>query len=371
MIAEAVATTARRIRGPVISVALVGSITTGEFNRRLPISDVDVFLVVEDSTPGSIQERLQRQLVRRFEAACPGWRFGVRIRERSELPEFDSHMWSWGYDLRRFVRTVAGDDVSSFLGPRPPVTATRLFRNLLERSWCDVLYLTTTRSPAERLALAARSVLDLVTLALLLEGQSAGTHWERVQAVSRGALGPRLVRRSALMTECWHIKTGTGRGRVRGSLTHGLIDISDELTSRLASRLWPSKRMRSELGAWFPLTDLVRGIPQLQHRAAGLLLHLNRIPAPGTPGAVAAAVFLVAAGRAAWHSLGCSADCQHMKKQLATANEALRMLSPAVACTAGDLLRMRREFAALRLARCPAARRDLARHLMRVASVSV
>lgn len=166
------------------SVYLIGSATTGEglwTRDRNDSSDLDLLVVVPSLPPATILRDLQ-DLVRGPHRGSRGRRFGVRVRETSELGAFARRMRSWGYSLGQDALVLCGAPVE--LPEDPGYTGLgALMNNWLERAWLDVSRAVFGSSGSSRDL--ACSAMDALTLGLLRLGIFEKTHADRIERWAR------------------------------------------------------------------------------------------------------------------------------------------------------------------------------------------
>ena len=370
----------------IISVVLVGSFTTGEFNNvGNQFSDIDILIIVAKSVSINEQRELRGRIVEHLVQLQPEGRFGIRLRSVDELEDFECHMLSWGYDLRRFARTITGIDLRTILGPKRIPGIELLTRNLLERLWCNVLYLPRTETSVEisdGVYAASRSILDLLHLTLASEGQFIGTHWERLGLLRKGITHSWLCEHQQLFDLCWEIKTGITVPSTSETVLSSMQKVSGQILLDLLRKFSMITCVPAEIIQWFPVPEYSSPCDSstlgLFERALEIVEPQQRtIVQWNCPQLIPLIAFLIAMDRASWHLLRYDNRDRfrpYLDQCLNTSADALATLCVAYkgvtsAMVQEEMLRfqrMRYAFAGVRMSHCESAKRDLEPHLFRL-----
>lgn len=168
------------------SLYMLGSFTTGEFNRsyQKSLSDIDFLAIVSSDFPLDKVPEI-RQDFRRFwkkTEPIPVSKVGLRVRTIEELPAFRRRMISWGYDIDQYALLFFGQPCLKKPSQYIKISQGEVIVNLIERLWCDVKFseLSNNNSKSD-IYTWAHSILDVLHLLLVQKDIYKFTHQERIQ----------------------------------------------------------------------------------------------------------------------------------------------------------------------------------------------
>lgn len=242
----------------VLSVVLVGSVTTGEarFDGELP-SDIDVLIVV-DREASVEAARCCRQVMHSLnglKAGLPrGVRLGIRTRGITELDAFQAHMASWGYDMGTYARTVYGVPIHEMLGPAVDIPDELILRNLLCQLWWAVsapAFPGLSRAMLE--FILAWCVLELVHFGLVLNGTYRVNAADRLFAVHAGRCPSWLWENRATLGEALAIRRYSIASQPQPRRLERLLKMWQIAFFEVLLHLVPRLPTLAIVPFWFPL----------------------------------------------------------------------------------------------------------------------